>query len=184
MPDPAHPLAQLEQLETGTSPAEALAFYDSLPAVPIDAMIGSWRGSEIPTGHVFDGLLGPAGWYGKNFRSADDVDPLVFQRGDGRKFAGNPAVMPLGLIQRWPSLARNRASAAIFRAVAPLLATRKPRARLRMTEYRGTTSATMIYDDLPINDVFRRVTGDVVLGAMDIRGSARPFFFVLRRAPS
>ena len=32
-----------------------------------------------------------------------------------------------------------------------------PLARLRMTEYRGVVSATMIYDSLPLNDVFRKV---------------------------
>jgi hypothetical protein len=39
----------------------------------------------------------------------------------------------------------------------------------------------MIYDNLPINDVFRKVDQDTVLGAMDLKGIPRPFFFVLRR---
>ena len=181
MPADADRLARLTELEPVAPAAEVLAFYDSLPAAPVDAMLGSWRGGEIATGHVFDGLLGPSGWHGKDFRSADDVDPLVFRRKDGRLFAGNPAIMPVGLIQRMPALAKHPLSAALFRTMAPLLATRRPRARLRMTDYRGVTSATMIYDDLPINDVFRMVTPDVMLGAMDIRGSDRPFFFTLRR---
>jgi hypothetical protein len=45
------------------------------------------------------------------------------------------------------------------------------------------SSATMIYDALPINDVFRKVDADTMLGAMDIRGTTEPFFFVLRREP-
>lgn len=55
------------------------------------------------------------------------------------------------------------------------------KARLRMTEYRGKLSATMIYDDWPTLDVFRQVDGDTVLGVMDARGMAAPYFFVLRR---
>jgi hypothetical protein len=178
MPDP---LKRLAAIERGTTPAEALEVFDSLPALLVESIIGTWRGGEVPTGHVFDGLLGPSGWYGKTFRSADDVDPLIFARRDGRRFAGNPAMMPLPLIQRFPGLAKHPLSAALFRAVAPLLATRRARARLRLTEFRGVSSATMIYDDLPINDVFRRVDDNTVLGAMDIRGCDLPFFFTLRR---
>ena len=160
---------------------DVLRFYDALPTVGIEQLIGRWQGGEIATGHAFDGLLGPAGWYGKEFRSADDVDPLLFRRKDGRLFAGNPALMPLTLLERMPRLAKHPLSAALFRAVAPLLATRRPRARLRMTEYRGKVSAAMIYDDLPILDVFRKVDDDTVIGAMDIRGHRKPFFFTLRR---
>jgi hypothetical protein len=39
----------------------------------------------------------------------------------------------------------------------------------------------MVYDALPIIDVFRRVGPDVVLGAMDMRGLPAPFFFLLER---
>jgi hypothetical protein len=44
-----------------------------------------------------------------------------------------------------------------------------------MTEYRGVVSATMIYDALPINDVFRKVEDGTVLGAMDFRLIRQPF---------
>jgi hypothetical protein len=50
-----------------------------------------------------------------------------------------------------------------------------------MMEHRGMTSATMIYDHWPILDTFRRVNHDTLLGVMDLRGMAQPFFFVLRR---
>jgi Domain of unknown function (DUF4334) len=39
----------------------------------------------------------------------------------------------------------------------------------------------MIYDSLPINDIFRKVDDDTVLGAMDLRLTPQPFFFILRR---
>lgn len=176
------PLNRLKALEPAAPAAEVLAFYDSLPPLEVEELIGAWRGTDIATGHPFDGLLGPSGWHGKNFRSPDDVDPLVFRSPGGKLFAGDPARMPMGLLLRLPRLARLPLSGRIFRAVAPLLfRTRRPRARLRMTNYRGVSSATMIYDALPINDVFRKVDADTMLGAMDIRGVAEPFFFVLRR---
>ena len=39
----------------------------------------------------------------------------------------------------------------------------------------------MIYDSLPINDVFRMVDEDTVMGVMDRKGEEQPFFFMLRR---
>jgi hypothetical protein len=50
-------------------------------------------------------------------------------------------------------------------------------------EHRGVLTAAMVYDALPIIDVFRRVSSDTVLGLMDMRDLAAPFFFLLRRDP-
>jgi len=50
-----------------------------------------------------------------------------------------------------------------------------------MTTYLGKSSATMIYDKLPINDVFRKIDQDTVFGGMDLKGMKSPFFFILRR---
>jgi hypothetical protein len=171
----------LAQLEPAAPLQDVLAFYDALPPVAPEAMIGFWKGSEIATRHAFDGLLEPSGWWGKAFRSVDEVDPLLFKR-RGTLFAGNPGLMPLGLIARFPRIAKSRPSAALFRLVSPLLRTGKPRARLRLLAYRGVTSAAMIYDQLPIADCFRQVDEDTLIGAMDIRGYAEPYIFTLRRA--
>ena len=38
--------------------------------------------------------------------------------------------------------------------------------------------------DGSVNDIFRRVSGDTVLGLMDLRGLATPYFFSLRRNDS
>lgn len=173
-------LARLAALEPAAPLVAALAFYDDLPPISPDELFGRWRGGEIATGHLYDGLLQPAGWWGKGFRSVDDVDPLLFER-KGRIFPGNPALIPLGLIERFPRLAKSPPFGALFRTVSPLLRTGKPRARLRLVTYRGVTSTAMLYDSHPIADCFRRVSEDVVIGAMDIRGHADPFFFTLRR---
>src|SRR5260370_30774201 len=47
---PTSPPAQrLHQLESGTTTEAALAFFDSLPAVEVATMIGSWRGNWAET---------------------------------------------------------------------------------------------------------------------------------------
>ncbi|GAA3929849.1 DUF4334 domain-containing protein [Actinomadura viridis] len=56
-------------------------------------------------------------------------------------------------------------------------------ARLRAIAYRGTLSAAMVYDDRPIIDHFRRVTDDVVAGAMDAKGQDSVLYFHLTRRP-
>jgi hypothetical protein len=48
-------------------------------------------------------------------------------------------------------------------------------------EYRHQVTATMIYDQLPINDSFRKIDDDTVVGVMDFKDVPQPFFFVLRR---
>lgn len=55
------------------------------------------------------------------------------------------------------------------------------KASLRMVRYRGVSTATMIYDQHPIFDHFRKVDDDLVLGVMDRKGDASPLFFYLRR---
>lgn len=183
-PGPA-PTARLAALQrTGTTPAGALAFYDSLPPVGVEDLLGEWRGSGLRTGHRLDGLLERLGWYGKRFDGPEDAHPLLFDDGRGRPVAVDPAWFPASLATRRPGLLRlahHRAAVSLFRTVLPLVRTTRPRARLRMTEHRGVTTATLVYDALPVHDVFRSVDDTTVLGLMDMRGMGAPFLFVLRR---
>ena len=168
----------------------ALALFDAAPAVEPDFMIGTWHGAELPTAHPLDGLLAASGWWGKQFVDAECVHPLLFPTADGAAlWALNPALAfgGLGAATRIPGVKKRDFSSAIAR-LKPVLGTRAPRARLRTTRYRGVDTATMIYDQLPINDVFRLLDdtagSETVIGAMDLRGSAEPYFFVLRRDDS
>lgn len=155
---------------------EALALFDSLSPVDLAFMPGMWKGRELQTGHPMDGMLGATGWYGKQFIDAESVHPLLFFTED------RASVFPVDP-RKWPS-------PGIRGPVGPHRAeveTGKFKARLRMTEYRRKLSATMIYDDWPTHDIFRKVDGNTLLGLMDARGMAAPYFFVLRRdanAPS
>jgi hypothetical protein len=159
---------------------QALALFDSLETIDTTAMLGTWAGEEFPSGHPMDGALAAFGWRGKRFDSEEHVHPLLFGPAH-RTFTVRPRwVAPgLPLLLRWPAL---KQAAPLVRALLPLLATRRSRARLRMVHFRGRLSATMVYDEVPIQDVFRRLEHDAVLGLMDMKGMAQPFFFVLRRA--
>jgi GXWXG protein/Domain of unknown function (DUF4334) len=173
--------SRLTELEARADRTQAMEFYDSLPAATIDQMIGGWRGGGLTTGHVFDGLLQQFGWHGKRFDSPEDAHPLVFRRGNGKLFSINPSRIPISMLIRHIDLARSNAAAGLFGRCSWIFSTDKPQARLRMTRYRGVVSATMIYDALPINDIFRAVGPDTLVGAMDMRGFEHPFMFLLRR---
>ena len=176
----------LRVLEQGTDAIGALELFDALPSVEVadltgDGPEGRWRGSGIPTGHPLDGVLERLGWHGKRFVSTDVVHPLVFRGRGERLVCVDPRLLPLGLALRSARLLRTAAAARAAPLALPLLATRKPQARLRTVEYRGVVSAAMVYDRQPIIDSFRRVDEDTVLGVMDLRGMRSPYVFVLRR---
>ena len=147
----------------------------------MQAILGRWRGSGLPSGHPMDGLLERFRWYGKAFDGPDDVQPLLCRGRGGTIFALNPAFVPMGLVNRHIGLFHTGLAETVFALVGQAAATRRPTARLRMTEFRGVVTATMIYDSLPICDMFRTAASDMLLGVMDLRGMAQPFFFVLRR---
>ena len=173
--------SQLRRLRDGTTIEAALAFFDSLDPVAVKELIGSWRGEDLPTGNPLDGLLKKFGWHGKRFDGPDAVHPLIFDIGRGRTVPINPAFTPVGLMIRRPRLLHTPIAARAFPLIRPLASTKRPKARLRLTEYRGVVTATMCYDRLPIHDIFRKVDDDTLVGAMDLRGLDQPFMFVLHR---
>lgn len=161
---------------------DALSWFDGLAPVELEAMWGMWRGEGFASGHPMDGLLEACRWHGKRFDDAERVHPLVFDAPGGGTLNVRPVGVRLALwlVARWPAL-KSPAVGRVVQAGLPLLRTRRPRARLRLLQHRGVLTAAMLYDDLPIVDVFRRVDADTVLGLMDMRGMAQPFFFLLRR---
>lgn len=185
-PSPAGPLPTACPLPTAgpLTPAEALALFDRLAPVGVDELLGSWRGSSMPTGHPLDGVLERCHWHGKRFEGAEAVHPLVFRAPGGGLVSLEPRwLMPaLPLLLRWPIL-RGPLLVGLFTALLPLLTTQRPRARLRLCRCRGVESAAMLYDHAPIIDAFRRLDDDTLLGLMDLRGMEQPFFFLLRREP-
>ncbi|SNS19641.1 protein of unknown function [Geodermatophilus pulveris] len=165
----------------GAVAADVLAFADRLPGVAVEEMAGRWRGTELPTGSPLDGLLTAHGWWGKEVLDADTVHPLLVDGRAGRPRPVQPAAAPLSLLRRAPGLLRSRPARLASRAVRPLLTTRRPGARLRPVVHRGVPTTALVYDRLPVVDVFRAVTPDLLLGLMDVRGLRDTFAFLLER---
>jgi len=174
-------MTELSDLEPACTLKEALAYYDSLPAVRAEEITGRWKGRELRTDHPMDGLLEVTGWYGKQFDGVNEVHPLLFTGADGDVFSVDPRRVPLGTAEKLPIGAVAKARTAMP-VIKPVVRTKKPRARLRNMEHRGVVTASMIYDHLPIIDSFRRASEDTLLGVMDMRQNPRPYFFILQRA--
>ncbi len=170
-----------ESLQAGTTTDRALAFYDTLDPVELDVMWGRWHGSGFATQHRMDGLLEAYGWYGKVFHSPDQVDPMLFKNRQDQMIRVNPERIPLWLLTSNFPAPKSALAGRLFSRLLPLLKTQKPKAHLRMTEFRGKVSATMIYNQLPIHDIFRKVDDNTLLGIMNLVGMTQPFFFVLKR---
>ena len=177
-------MAQLDKLKElakkRISQEEAFEFFDSLDTVNLEDTYGLWKGEELKTGHPMEGLLTASSWYGKKFIDNEHVHPLVFQKEDGFLFAGNPGRVSLDpILSKLP-----KTYVSLFMKLArPFIITKKSRARLRLVDYRGKASASMIYDQKPIIDIFRKVDEDTMLGVMDIKNfpSEKSYFFYLKR---
>lgn len=168
----------------GTTQREALEFFDSLEAVESDFMKGLWKGSEMPSGHPMDGLLTLVPWYGKRFVNAENVHPLVMIDKQKRLYSVNPDLLlkfaEMSVKLKMRSEMKN---AHIFDGFLKIFTTKKSKARLREVKFRGVMTAAMIYDNLKIIDIFRKVDENTVLGVMDFKGRMHEtyYFFVLRR---
>lgn len=159
------------------TPEAILECFDSLAPVDLEFMIGRWRGAEIRTGHLLDGLLEPSGWYGKLFESLDAVHPLLFYGpGKASLYAVDPRNVPLTL--PWP---RSPVLGTLMGLLRPLLQTRSPKARIRMISFRGRVTGTMAYDNKPIFDHFAKIDERRMLGIMDLKGVPGPYAFWLER---
>jgi len=168
-------------LQTGKTTTEtALQLFDALEPVDLDFMIGRWQGSGLHTDHPMDGLLEASNWYGKEFVDPETVHPLLFSDDQGKIFKVAPNPTAMNWVLKLPIL-KNDFMKPLLMLTNSFLKTEESQARLRMMDYRGKVSATMIYDHLPINDSFRQVDENTVLGIMDWKSSPQPFFFVLKR---
>ena len=92
MPDAAALAAAAQiliRIDTGekNTAQELDELWAQLPTVRIEEILGSWRGGELPTGHPMDGQLEQVGWYGKNFISRTNVQPLVCRNADGELYS-------------------------------------------------------------------------------------------------
>ena len=163
------------------STSAALAYFDRQEPAAADVLAGRWRGVELPTGHPFDGLLAVHGWYGKEFLDAEQVHPLLVADRAGVPHPVDPTLAPLPLLRRHPRLLGTLPARVASPVVRRLLRTRRPAGRVRSLRHRDVVTSALVYDRLPVIDVLRRVTDDVLVGLMDMRGVPQPYFFLLHR---
>ena len=78
---------ELKERSSAIPDSEFDEFWATLQPATIEGMIGEWRGGEFVTGHKMNGQLEKASWFGKTFKSAGDVQPLVCVDADGNKFS-------------------------------------------------------------------------------------------------
>lgn len=154
------------------TPQEAFDIFDSLPLVKPSELIGLWKGVSFPIGDPMDQSLERSGWFGKEFIDENNVHPLVFNSTNGGRFAADPEKsMMLALVGQDVYIPDKQ----------PEVETDQCKARLRVVEYRGVATASMVYNNLPIIDSFRKVDNNTVLGSMENPQMPAPYFFVLRR---
>ncbi len=169
----------IDALIGGGNPSleDATRVFDSLEPVALEFILGRWRGREIATGHRMEGILEASGWYGKLFLSEEEVHPLLYYTRDRKGlFACDPKHIRMDV-----DVAKIKPLGSLAGIGMKLLRTTRSKARLRMVEHRGRVTATMIYDEKPIFDFFRRIDDHRVLGWMDLKGDVRPYFFMLER---
>ena len=102
-------------------------------------------------------------WRGGKFDGGKEPDPINWY---GKRFVSKTHVEPLlctkedGSVYSYENLGL---------------------AQLREVAFNGKVGASLIYDNHPIMDYFRKVNDDVVIGLGDIKGKPTDFFFYLER---
>ncbi|KAJ5116838.1 hypothetical protein N7456_001186 [Penicillium angulare] len=64
---------------------EYLSVFDQLKPVSDEKFLGSWKGANVNTNHPTEKKLSDMKWAGKDFRSAEDVDPIMVYKDDGSR---------------------------------------------------------------------------------------------------
>ncbi|MBD2858908.1 DUF4334 domain-containing protein [Spongiibacter sp. KMU-158] len=107
-------------------------------------------------------------WKGSCFNTGHTGEGKLSALGwAGKSFRSANDVMPIMSLNENGELVEN-----------PIMGT----ASLRKVEFRGVATATMVYDQHPIFDHFKKVDEQTVLGVMDAKGDAFPLYFLLVKA--
>lgn len=112
-------LTELRSTGGRVDPAELDELWAGLAVVRPEELLGTWRGSAFDTGHPAHGLLTALRWYGKRFRSLDDVDPILCRGEDGELVANKAAAK--GGASLWPVEFRGEVTATMVYDGQPIL---------------------------------------------------------------
>jgi hypothetical protein len=101
------------------NPADLDEIWSGLQTVRSEDVLGRWKGDEFHTGHKMNGLLQSNRWYGKNFNSVNDVEPIVCYDDDGNLFSNNE--LSLGGASLWDVEFRGEVTATMVYDGQPVL---------------------------------------------------------------
>jgi len=156
---------------TSFSPHQINAFFDQLPPVELEFMVGTWRYANVPSNNRQDYLLEMIDFHGKRFYGADtnyQVDPVICWSGGKLIRVGS---MPYWLFKRIPETTPSREQ-PVRRAilhkynqccVLPFSQTKEPHAHNMIVEHRGVCTTAMVYDHMPMVDVFKKVDDNTIM---------------------
>ena len=163
---------------THFSASQVYAFFDTLPPVELDFMVGRWRAAAVPTNNLQDGNLAVLDFYGKRFHGAGnnyEVDPLFCWSGDNLVMLASP---PYFTMKTNPYMVPSTSTPfrrEVFHKINQLTVlkcctTKKPQAHTMIAEHRGVYTTAMVYDELPMLDVFRKVDENTILLVFILKG--------------
>lgn len=159
---------------------ECWRVFDSLPGVTPEELSGwRWKGYEISNNHPWDGLLKKNNWFGKEYFSPEHGNPLLTYASDA--LSGND-VFPAEPIKWFAHVGEGGDKIILYKCKDELLAPENVGCTLKTILYRGCITASMFYDQLPVNDTFKKVDDNTVYGVMDCKFLPDPpLFFVLEK---
>ncbi|CCF39633.1 hypothetical protein CH063_10414 [Colletotrichum higginsianum] len=82
---PEDQFAELVKIDGRVDETAVAAVYDHLKPVSPELLVGQWEGGSFDTGHPTHQQLRNFKWAGKDFRSVDDVDPIMRYDKDGKR---------------------------------------------------------------------------------------------------
>lgn len=150
------------------------------PVNPLD-LVGLWKGTDIPSGHPLDGVLGNLGWFGKRFHPDLRADALLFQWRPGRLVPIEAALFPIKFVLWAAPFGRTSVARGLSSYLQKMFRARGQTACLKLLQFKGGLTAAMVYDEQPVTDYIRRISADTVAGMMCVDGDPRRFFFKLER---
>lgn len=171
------PSKNLEEylLEKIATRRDAFHFYDELDTVDISRMKGLWIRKKLPKASWFSESFSEINWYGKEFISSHSGYPLVMEKRNKERYYLNPSALTfLPLRQGFTLLYKPS-----FLLFSPLLRTKRPKAVLEMTEYRGKVSATLLYERQDIKDIYRKIDDQTLFGITEFGNSGKQASFFL-----
>lgn len=132
--------------------AELDAMWAELTTVHPRDILGSWRGLGLNTGHSASERLRALRWYGKNFHSPYDTEPLVCRDEEGRLYSNTEAA--------------GSASLHTLPFRAELTATLVYHSRLILDHFKRVDDETLM---------------GIMVGGNEPRDGLRHFYFILQR---